>query len=150
MRHVGLTILLISSVCSGQTSQRPVAPNEIRYLRFMLLNVASLDHGPEAIKSFEDALVKQFGLSRQESDVIHSAGQSLKPVLAQLRQSSRALVAGKAVLSPADAAALASLNEQREQIIVNLANQILNSVSPGAATRLRVPGRILPNRLRKN
>ena len=54
MRHVGLTILLISSVCSGQTSQRPVAPNEIRYLRFMLLNVVSLDHGPEAIKSFED------------------------------------------------------------------------------------------------
>jgi hypothetical protein len=149
MRYIVLTALLSAGVCLAQTSQRPATTDELQYLRFMLLNVASLDHSPDAVKSYEDSLVQQFGLSSKDSAAIHAAGQTLKPLLAQLRQSSRGVVAGKSALSPADSAALANLNAQREQTIANLANQILNSVSPAAADRLRAPGRIVANQVRK-
>jgi hypothetical protein len=121
----------------------------MQYLRFMLLNVASLDHSADAIQAFEDSLVKQFGLNAQESLAIHSAGQTLRPFLAQLRQSASAIVTGRTVLSPADSAALASVNAQREQKIAELANQILNSVRPETADRLRVPGRILATQVKQ-
>jgi hypothetical protein len=94
--------------------------------------------------------VRHFGLNRSDSAAIHGAGQTLKPLLAQLRQSAHNIVAGKSALSSADSAAIANLNAQREQAIVNLANQILNSVSPAAADRLRVPGHILANILNRN
>jgi hypothetical protein len=125
------------------TAQPPASGEELIFLRFLLLNVASLDHSPDAIKAYEESLVLQFGLSTQESAAIHSAGQSLNTVLAELRQSTKTLVTGKPVLAPADVAELTSLNTQREQTISTLANQILNSVSATTATRLRSPGHIL-------
>lgn len=85
----------------------------------------------------------QFGLSPEDSAVIHSAGQNLNTVLAQLRQSTQSLVAGKAGLSQTDLATLLSLNAQREQTISKLANQILNSVSPATAARLRAAEHVL-------
>jgi hypothetical protein len=97
-----------------------------------------------------NALATNFGINSNDSAAIHGAGQTLKPLLAQLRQSSRSIVAGKSALSPADSATLANLNAQREATIVNLANQILNTVSPVVAQRLRVPGHILANVLNKN
>jgi hypothetical protein len=136
------------SVCLAV--QPPATPAEVQYLRFLLLNVASLDHSPDAIKSYEDSLVRQFGLASKGSAAIHAAGQTLKPLLAQLRNSSRAIVAGRSVLLPVDSEALANLNAQREERIVNLANQILNSVSPAVADRLRVPGHIVANVVKKN
>ena len=143
MRHTCFAALLLSGVCFAQTSQPPATPDEVRYLRFMLLNVASLDHSPDAIKAYEDSLVKLHGLNAQESAAIHSAGRSLNGLLAQLRQSTRAIVANKTLLSDADKAALDNLDAQREQAIVNLANQVLNSVRAQTATRLRAPGHIL-------
>jgi hypothetical protein len=101
----------------------------------MLLNVASLDHSPDAIKAYEESLVLQFGLSTQESSAIHSVGQTLNTTLAELRQSTQSLVTGKSTLAPADITALASLNAQREQMVETLANQILNAVSPSPCSR---------------
>jgi hypothetical protein len=156
MSYLALAVLLISAVCSGQTAQTaqtaqpPATAAELKFLRFLLLNVGSLDHSPDAIASYENSLVKQFGLSAQESTAIHSAGQTLNTALAQLRQSTQALVAGKTVLSPTDIATLQSLNAQREQTIESLANQILNSVSAITAARLRTPGHILANAVKSN
>jgi hypothetical protein len=150
MRYLSLALLLISNVCFAQTSQPPATPEEIKYLRFILLNVASLDHSPDAIKAFEDSLVKQFGLVSLDSAAIHSAGLALNSLLAQNRQSLRTIVAGRTVLSPADLAALADLDAQREKTIATLANQILNSVSPVVAVRLRTAGHILANALHQN
>jgi hypothetical protein len=148
MRHLCFAILLASGLCLaqpvGQTSQ-PATRDELKFLRFMLLNVASIDHSPDAVKTYETSLVMQFGLSVQESAAIHAAGQTLNPLLTQLRQSTQTLLAGKASLSTADAARLANLNMQREETIATLANQILTSVSPLTATRLRAPGHIMAN-----
>ena len=147
-----LAVLLISSVCLGQTAPVSAPPpstairataSQMKYLRFLLLNVGSVDHSPDAVKSFEGSLVLQFGLNVQESAVIHSAGQNLNTVLAQLRQSSQTVVAGKTVLTAAEIGTLENLNAQREQAIASLANQILNSVSPLTAARLMSPGNIL-------
>jgi hypothetical protein len=149
MRYLCLMIALTVGICSGQTAetaqaaQPPATADELKYLRFLLLNVASLDHSAGAIAAYESSLVLQFGLSTQESAAVHSAGQTMKTTLAQLRQSTQALLAGKTSLSPIDIAALQSLNEQREQTIATLANQILNSVSSLTASRLRAPGHIM-------
>jgi hypothetical protein len=99
------------------TAQPPASGVELVFLRFLLLNVASLDHSPDTVKAYEDSLVMQFGLSAQESAAIHSAGQTLNTQLAQLRQSTQTLVAGKTALEPSDVTALASLNAQREQTL---------------------------------
>jgi hypothetical protein len=116
----------------------------------MLLNVASLDHDPKAIAAYEDSLVKLHGLSAQESATIHSAGQTLHTTLAQTRQASLALTTGRSTLLPSDLAALAVLDAQREQAIATHATQILNSVSPATAARLRNAGHILANALHEN
>ncbi|MGA3187628.1 MAG: hypothetical protein ABSF22_11030 [Bryobacteraceae bacterium] len=150
MRYLGVVILLTSSVCLGQTAQPPATAAQLKYFRFMLLNVGSIDHSPDAIAAYESSLVVQFGLSAQESAAIHSAGQSLNALLTQLRQSTQALVAGKTSLTSADAATLASINTQREQTIASLANQILNSVSATTAARLRAPGNIMGTGLTRN
>ncbi len=151
MRYLCFAALVISSVCFGQTVTQPLATaDEIKYLRFLLLSVGSLDHSPDATKSYENSLLLQFGLSTQEAAVIHSAGQILNTILAQLRQSTQTLVAGKTVLAPADITTLANLNAQREQQIVTLANQILNSVSSTTATRLRSAGHILAAKGKSN
>jgi len=147
MRNACLTILLFSGLCSAQF-QPPATSDELQYLRFVLLNVASLDHDPKAVQSFEEMLVKQFGLNNQESAAIHAAGQTLKPLLNQHRQSSRAILAGKTRLTPTDLAALANLDTQREQTITNLATQVLNSVRGETAGRLRAPGRIVATAVR--
>ncbi len=125
------------------TAQPPATGDEMKFLRFLLLNVASLDHSPDSVKAYEDSFVMQFGLSPQESAAIHSAGQTLHTTLAELRQSTQTLVAGKTALGPSDVTALASLNAQREQTVATLANQILNAVSATTAARLRSPGHIL-------
>jgi hypothetical protein len=137
------TALLLCRLCAGQTTQAPVNPNELMFFRFMLMSVGSVDHSPEAAAAYEASLVKQFGLSAQELAVIHSAGQQLNVLLKQINTETRAITQGKPALSSADAAALASLTSQREQMITTLSNQILNSVSPTTATSLRAPGQML-------
>ena len=69
--------LLFCCGCYSQVIQTPVTPDEAQYLRFMLMNLASLDHHPDAIKRYEDSLVKQFGLTKQESAALHVVAQRL-------------------------------------------------------------------------
>ena len=150
MRSIAFAVLLASTVCIGQT---PPSPNEVQHLRFILLSVASLDHDPDAIRAFEDNLAKQFGLTPQESSVIHAAGQSLKPLLAQNRRVGQATVAaskGKGVLARADVDSLHALDAQREQTIANLSTQILNSVRPETVARLLAAGNILAAKGKKS
>jgi hypothetical protein len=109
----------------------------------MLMNLASLDHSPSAVTAFGNHLAPQFGLNSQESAQIQSAAQQLATLLLQIRASAATITAGKTVLSDADAASLAALSSQREQLITTLANQILNSVRPETAARLRMPGQIV-------
>lgn len=138
MRYFVPFMLFVSAVCSGQA---PSVPSEQQYLRFILLNIASLDHDPEGIKAFESHLVKQFGLSTHDSASIHAAGQALRPLLDQNRRAGRTLVAGKRVLSPGDLATLRDLDAQQEQRIAALASQILSDVRPITAARLTAAGR---------
>lgn len=150
MRYITtLAALALAGVCSAQTPQSPATPNDLRYLRFILLDIAGLDHGPGVVQAFEDLLSKQFALSRQESAVIHAHGQALKPLLAEHRQTASAIVAGKSALSQADAAALKELDTEREQKIIDLANQVLATVNPATAARLRAAGNRVPTAAKK-
>jgi hypothetical protein len=144
-----VVLLLAAGACFAQPPQAPASVDEMQYLRFLLMNIASLDHSPDAIQRFEDGIGKQFGLNKEEAAVIRAAGNELNALLKQLRQSSRAIVPGKSGLTPADSVALSRLAEQREQMIQSLANRILNSVRPVTAARLRAPGPILASKVRR-
>ena len=135
--------LLLCCGCYAQGTQAPATADELPFFRFMLTNLASLDHSPKAIGAFEASLVKQFGLNTQESATIHASAQTLNALLTQLRQSSQAILNGKKNLSSADATALSSLADQRDQLIATLANEILNAVRPETAARLRAPGQVV-------
>lgn len=111
------------------------------------MNLASLDHSPDAVANLGHGLVKQFGLNAAEMAVISNAGQTLKLTLSQLRQSLQATMAGKTVLAPADSASISNLVAQRDQLIATLAQQILSSVRPETAARLRVPGDIVATKV---
>lgn len=140
MRNLVAVLMLAALVCAAQA---PFVPSEQQYLRFILLNIASLDNDPQSIKTFENQLVKLLGLSPQESAVLHSAGESLRPLLAQNRQLGRAIAAGKAALSPNDHATLRELDDRREQRIAALASQVLRDVTPRSAARIQGAGRSL-------
>ena len=135
--------LLLCCGCYAQSAQPLATTDELQYFRFMLMNLASLDHSPKAIDAYEASLVKQFGLNTQESATIHASAQRLNALLAQLRQSSEAVVNGKKSLSSADTTTLCSLSDQRDQLINTLANEILNAVRPETAARLGAPGHIV-------
>ena len=143
MRYVSLAVFLISGVCQAQTPQPPVTADELQYLRFVLLNVGSVEHSPDAVQTFQDAVVKQFRLSAQEAAALRAAGQSLNGLLARHRQMTRPIAERKGGPSQADRALLANLGAECEQLIANLANQLLNTVGPAAAARLRAPGRAM-------
>lgn len=140
MRNLVAVLMLAALECAAQA---PFVPSEQQYLRFILLNIASLDHDPQAIKAFENQLVKLLGLTPQESAVLHSAGESLRPLLAQNRQLGRAIAAGKVALSASDIAALRELEDRREQRIGALASQVLRDVTPRSAARIQGAGRRL-------
>ncbi len=129
--------------CYAQSAQPLATTDELPFFRFMLMNLASLDHHPKAIDAYEASLVKQFGLNAQESAIIHARAQTLNALLTQLRQSSQAVVNGKKNLSSADTTTLSSLSDQRDQLIATLANEILNAVRPETAARLRAPGQVV-------
>jgi hypothetical protein len=148
MRQLWIVTVAVCIVLYAQPPP-PVIPEELQYLRFVILNIASLDHSTDAVKSFEDMLVKQLGLNAQESAIIRAAGQSLKPVLAQHRQTARGIVTGKASLTAADRAALAALDTEREQMILDRANQILNTVRGATAGRMKSAGRIASTKGKK-
>jgi hypothetical protein len=109
----------------------------------VLLNVGSVDHSPDAVKTFEDAVVKQFRLNAQETAALRAAGQSLNGLLTRHRQITRPIAERKGGPTQADRALLVNLGVEREQLIANLANQLLNTVGPAAAGRLRAPGRAM-------
>ncbi len=143
MKSVLVGAVLIAGMGYAQSSRPPVASDEMKYLRFVLLNVSSLDNSPAAIKSYEDHLVKLHGLNAEESAVIHTAGQVLKPLLAQLRESARTISAANQALPATAIAALDEIEARREQQISDLANQILSAVRPETAARLKVPGQLV-------
>ncbi len=139
-------VLLSAFCCHAQTVQPAATPSELKYLRFLLMQMGSIDQHPGARTAYERNLVRQFGLNNQEAAVIRAAGQELQGLLQQLRPAARSVVPdATGNLSIADKATLAALTAQREQRVELLANRILNQVRPQTAALLRLPGRILAN-----
>jgi hypothetical protein len=129
--------------CFAQATQSPATAEELQFFRFMLMNVASVDHDQGAIEAYESSLVRNFGLNTQESAIIHGAAQRLKALLQQVRRESQRILQGKKAFSEDDAAALKGLIDRREELVATLSNEILNAIRPETAARLRAPGHIV-------
>jgi hypothetical protein len=142
-------VIVIPCSCFAQVGQPPATLDELQYLRFMLMSVASIDHHSRSAKTYEDGLIKLFGLNAQESAAIHAAGQEMNALLKQLSQSASAVAPSRVTASPAQAATLSALATQREQRLEILANRILNQVRSETAARLRAPARVAASKGRK-
>lgn len=148
MKRVTLTreswlILLFCFGLRAQSPQPPATPDEVKYFRFMLMNLASLNYSPDAIAPYKNYLRIQHGLNDQDMSAIDGATSALHTLLQQIGQSSALIQTGKTALSPADIAALESLFAKREALIASLANQLLNAVRPQVAASLRTAGHIV-------
>lgn len=113
----------------------PVTPDELRYFRFLLMQLGSIDSHPNP----GEALWLQCAGKRPAP----RGGPGTQRFLRQLRQSSRSVVPSAVGLSASDKAFFAGLVAQREQKILALTNRILTQVRPQTAARLRAPGKIL-------
>jgi hypothetical protein len=133
-------LTLLGACGYAQAAQAPATPDELKYFRYLLMTLGSLDYRAEFVAAHENALVPQFGLNAQEAAVIHSAAQSLHSTLQEIRQSANGITAAKHALTPTELSALTALAARRDQAIATLANQILNSVRPVTAARLRAAG----------
>jgi hypothetical protein len=136
------SILLICSAALAQ-SQAPASANELKYFRYLFRTLGSIDYSSSFIQNFESAVIAQFGLNAQEAAMLDSAGQSFRSVLASTRTSAISILSAKTSLTSADGAALAALKAQQDQMVQTLANQLLNSVRPQTAVRLRAPGDLM-------
>lgn len=141
--------LVLTALCQAQAPPAPATVDEMQYLRFMLLNLASLDHGRDAVETFEQGITKQFGLDNQELAQIRAAANELNALLKQLRQDSQAIVSGRRALTQSDSKAISDMAAQREQTIESLANRVLTEVRSATANRLKAPGRILASKARR-
>src|SRR5262249_37405581 len=98
---------------------------------------------------YEEALISEFSLNHTELTVIHSARQSFRTTLLQLRQSEKSIL-NKKTLAPADTAALIAVGAQRDHQIAVLAAQILNGIRPETAAPLRFPATLILQRSAAN
>lgn len=144
-----LCLSIMCATCYAQAAQAPATPDELTYFSYILMTLGSPDHSPEFIKTAEDSLVHQFGVNQQEAAIIRAAAQSFRAVVQELEKSARSIWSDKTTLSPADSAALEALRDRGDKAVATLANQILNTVRPETADRLRVPGRVVASALQR-
>jgi hypothetical protein len=121
--------LAVSLASGGPARAAPATPAELQYFRYLLMTIGSPDYSSDAIDKIEGSLVYHFGVDAREAAVIHAAGQSLRKILTGIRQAS-------GMANAVDRGA------QRERAIADLTNQILDSLRPETAARMRMPGRI--------
>jgi hypothetical protein len=134
MKNLLILVSLSACVAVGQTI--PPGHDSLSFARVTLMTLASPDFAPNLVAPTEDYLTKRLGLSTQDLATIDGAAQTLRSFLAQARQSEQTIVAGKASLTSADNAALAGLVAQRDTLLANLLNQIMQNVSADVATKL--------------
>jgi len=144
MKRCRLFPLLLVACSVGawaQVCQAPATTEELTYFRFMLLNLGQAGSS-SARQQAESHLAIQFGLNQQEVGIIDGAAQQMASLL---QRENRAFEATSSDASGPSAATVENLAAQREQVIVDLAARILNSVRPETADQLRVPGHIVAN-----
>ena len=144
MKNLRSFALLLIACCVGawaQGGQAPATTQELSYFRFMLLNLGHA--GSSSVRQQAEAhLAVQFGLNQEEIGIIDGAAQQMASLI---QQANRTLAATNSSASGPDPATVSTLTVQREQMIVTLAAQILNSVRPETAVQLRSPGHIVAN-----
>lgn len=104
------------------------------------MKLGSIDYPPDSIKVAEGAMVQQFGLNQQELTVFRAAAQSLRTVLQANRQVIQSITRANSPISQTDAADLAEVTSKRDNAITVLSNQILSTIRPETAQRLRATG----------
>jgi hypothetical protein len=56
--------VLFSVAAFAQLTQSSATSDELRYLRFLLMNVGSIDHSAKSVEAYEASLVRKFGLNQ--------------------------------------------------------------------------------------
>jgi hypothetical protein len=136
-----IVYLTFGSTLFAQSIQPPANSDELKFFRYLLMTLGSLDYSQEFITNTRGDIIRQFGLNDSEAATIQSAAQVMRTTLQQIRQSIQSTPTGNS-----SAPALSALIAQRDQVIESLANSILASVRAETATRLRFPGNFVAQR----
>lgn len=76
-----------------------------------------------------------FGFNQSETAALHSLAQQYLAAASQFNQSVLAIAGGKTEISNSDRVNLDNLNVKRQQIVAQLANSLLQQISPATAAR---------------
>lgn len=107
------------------------------------MRLGSIYYPDEVIRSGEDALVYIYGLNQAEVDIVRAVAQELRTTLTALRASTDTITAGKTFLGNVEMAALRSLSARREQVLDELVNKVVSSLTPDAAGRLKTSAEMI-------
>jgi hypothetical protein len=132
---VALSLISASAALVAQQQPTSISVGQHKFFRHLLRTVGSPDYDPGYIADFEKATTGRFQLSSQDAAAIHAAGLFRTAVL-NTRESMASIRQSDTALTPLDGAAIDSLLLQQEQAIDTITQQMLQSLSPGAATRL--------------
>lgn len=135
LRSICWATLAASMALAQQPNQEP--PNHVAFVRHILTSIADPSHDPAICKMNEQAVVSLYGLNEQEAPSLHSTGQSFAAAIRAFRDQEATLLAGKTTLTDSDRASVASLSSQLDQTVASFIVQLLNSLRPQTATRLR-------------
>jgi len=139
------TVLFVSASGSIWGQAPPATPSQLGYFRYVLTTLANPMYDQQFVAKEADLIIASWALNEGEAAAFRSAVQKMHVVLEDVRKERTVIVSRRSVLTSTDRAEIDALSGRVEDGVTLLANQILNSVRPEIAARLRRAGEIVAN-----
>jgi hypothetical protein len=138
MYALRVCIVILCGSCSlvAQAVSPALSRTELLYFRGILERVANPNLGPSRTLPVENGIDTMFHFDTSEAAVFHSVVTQYSAFLSTALKTERALIS-KGALSVADQSTIASINTQRDQLVMTLTTQLLTSVRPLTAQLVR-------------
>ena len=132
--------LLPCAIWAQSTPKSLTTSNDVQYFRYLLNTLGNPEHDPELVKMQEEGFIALFGLNEQEAALLRSAALVYKTAMTSFKAKSLAITSEKASLSSRDRSSLKALAAEMDRTTAVTTEQMLNSVRPEVASRLRAAG----------
>ena len=128
--------LCLLSIPAYPQATATLTVGQVGYFVSFFDRIGSADINPVIVGNNEMTVERIFDMNPAESATLHSAAQTFRGTMAELRQSENSIVAGKLVLTDADRSSLAQLVQRRDQSVSSLAVSPPRGHPPETAARL--------------
>ena len=142
--------LLVCAFCLHAYAQVPsqATADQVNYFRYLLMSLGDPDSTPSTIAAAEASVTRDFQLDKADLAVLQTAAKKFQTTVQSLRSQMDYLISHQGI-SGASGPAADTLRAQMDSTVAQIANQVLASVRPETAARLRVPGDIVGNAVRE-